>query len=79
MAGCSPDPTMKMGKLNVSHGRFEIDRIEVFSDELAYDGQRGIYLIKDSKTGSQYVGISGIGISSLGHHSTGKTTSLDER
>lgn len=48
--------------------RFEISRVQVFKDDLAYDNQRAIYVLKDKQTGKEFVGISGIGISELGQH-----------
>lgn len=62
-----------------STGRFEITRIGVFEDDLAYDARRGIYIIKDIETGKEYFGVSGIGITEIGSHSTGKIYVTDER
>lgn len=59
--------------------RFEVSRVGVFRDNLAYDNVRGIYVIVDKQTGTEYVGVSGIGISELGSHSTGKSQHPDER
>lgn len=59
--------------------RFTVTRVGIFEDVLAYDDRRGIYIIKDQKTGQEFIGISGIGISELGSHSTGKSTYSDER
>lgn len=60
-------------------GRFKVERIGVFADGLAYDGKRGIYVITDTTTGQEFVGISGIGISELGSHQAGKARVSDER
>lgn len=62
-----------------SYTRFEIERVAKFQDDLAYNDERGIYIIKDKKTGIEYLGISGIGISELGSHSVGKQRKTDER
>lgn len=51
-------------------GRFTVQFVGAFSDELAYHERRGIYVITDSKTGQEFVGVSGIGISELGAHSS---------
>lgn len=59
--------------------RVTITRLGVFKDELAYDNKRGIYLIVDTKTDIEYIGISGIGISEVGSHRSGKSTFEDER
>ena len=48
-----------------SNQRFSIKRVSVFRDDLAYKGNRGIYVVVDTQTGKEYVGISGIGISEL--------------
>lgn len=64
-------------------GRFNVTLVAKFYDSLAYDEQRGIYLITDKKTGKEMVGISGVGISELGSHSERNgdhtTTVADER
>lgn len=59
--------------------RFKISRVAVFEDSLAYRGRRGVYVVTDTKTGIEYVGISGIGISETGDHRSGKSTVRDER
>ena len=83
---CAPDPTLQMGTIEESKvsqqdtERFEILRAEIFEDDLAYNHRRGIYLISDSVTGKQFIGISGIGIAELGnHYSAGRTMQRDER
>lgn len=64
---------------NLDTGRFKVELVGIFRDTMAYDGRRGIYLLQDSQTGKEYFGISGVGISELGSHSSGKTTISDER
>lgn len=59
--------------------RIHISRIGTFEDHLAYGDARGVYLIIDKKTGIEYLGISGIGISETGDHKQGKKTVEDER
>lgn len=59
--------------------RVEITRLGVFHDGLAYDNKRGIYLIKDRETGKEFIGISGIGITEVGDHQSGKSRFEDER
>ena len=59
--------------------RFRIKRVSVFRDDLAYGRQRGVYVIYDSATGRELVGISGVGIGELGKHQDGKGTRRDER
>lgn len=59
--------------------RYKIVRIQTFYDDGAYNNIRGVYEIVDEKTGKEYFGISGIGISEIGSHSSGKTSASDER
>ncbi len=73
-----PSPVGKKTKAE-SSARFEVERVGVFADELAYGDRRGIYIIKDGQTGKEYVGVSGIGISEVGSHPSGKTSVSDER
>jgi hypothetical protein len=51
----------------------------VFKDTLAYGDQRGLYIIKDTKTNIEYIGVSGIGIAEVGSHQSGKVSVRDER
>lgn len=64
-------------------GRFQVERVGTFSDSMAYDGKRGIYVVKDAQTGREYVGVSGVGIAEVGSHTSmcGKMrcTTIDER
>lgn len=91
LGGCGPSPDMTMygqarnakeGAIN-DNARATVTRIGVFEDDLAYNGKRGVYLIRDEKTGSEYIGVSGIGIGEIGSHSqvSGKviTSQQDER
>ena len=59
--------------------RFDVENVQNFKDDLAYNGVRGIYIFKDNLTGKEYIGISGVGISEVGSHSAGKTRVSDER
>lgn len=82
--GCRPaaDTNMRISTPSTAattSTRFEVARIGVFEDSLAYGDRRGIYVIKDTKTGKEYVGVSGIGVSELGSHRAGKTSVSDER
>ena len=69
----------RMEDTHAQSGRFDVQRVSQFRDDLAYDKWRGIYIIKDSKTGKEFVGISGIGISELGRHQAGEIAVSDER
>ena len=82
LSACSPNPDTAMGKQSPavsSNARVSVTRIGVIEDDLAYDNRRGIYLIHDNQTGSDFVGVSGIGISELGSHPAGKRSAPDER
>lgn len=59
--------------------RFRVQMVASFTDELAYGYVRGVYVITDTTTGQEFVGISGIGISELGSHQSGKVRVRDER
>lgn len=77
LAACKPEPTLPMAERTTD--RVSISRIAVVEDELAYGAKRGIYIIVDQKTGREFIGISGVGISELGSHKAGKTSTSDER
>ncbi len=79
LASCGPTPTDPMPAATSSNGRIRVERISVFADDLAYHDRRGVYVIVDKKTGHEFIGISGIGISEVGSHRAGKATVSDER
>lgn len=63
--------------------RFQVSIVGQFADDFAYRGRRGIYIIKDTETGAEYLGVSGVGVSEVGSHTTGsgrnRRTVQDER
>lgn len=59
--------------------RIAVKRIAVMHDDIAYSNYRGVYLITDNKTGKEYIGLSGVGISESGSHQSGKASISDER
>lgn len=79
LAGCKPEPDTPLISTKTVPPRISVTRIAVFPDDIAYEGRRGIYLIKDAETGKEFFGVSGVGISELGSHSSGKTHFEDER
>lgn len=88
ISGCSETiPTIVMqteqaSRTNLvleSTQRYDVKRVDVFADDLAYNGKRGIYEIKDRETGKVYLGISGIGITQRGSHQSDDNTVEDER
>lgn len=84
LASCSPDPDTPMGvnspaaAQNTAYGRIQIVRVGVIHDE-QIPARFGLYIITDTQTGKEYIGVSGVGISETGAHNTGKTRSSDER
>lgn len=86
VSGCVRDPTMQMHDqtipahaMEVEDGsRVSVSLIGVFADELAYSNRRGIYVIRDTETGQEFIGVSGIGITEIGRHSCGKGCSRED-
>lgn len=94
LCSCSPTPDTPMAKQSPgeaapsaaaiqSSPRIQVTRIGVIEDDIAYGERRGIYVIKDTKTDREYIGVSGVGITETGVHyvSTGKSGYIqsDER
>lgn len=59
--------------------RVVVTRIGIFNDQLAYGDYRGVYIIKDTQTGTEFIGVSGVGIAETGSHRNGKVSVSDER
>jgi hypothetical protein len=86
LASCGPDPTQPMRTQTNNaqpvgvqgNPRVEVSRIGVIRDDIAYQDRRGIYLIKDTVTGQEFIGVSGVGITEIGRHG-GKHPRSDER
>lgn len=85
MTACGPAPTMAapeeaQSRTRAESERFVVERADVFRDALAYDGKRGIYVIRDKQTGREFIGVSGVGVAEIGSHSCGKScVAEDER
>jgi hypothetical protein len=81
LAGCRPKQNTALIPPTPyeTQSRITIQLIGVIEDRLAYSDRRGIYIITDTKTGREYIGVSGIGISEVGSHSSGKTRVEDEK
>jgi hypothetical protein len=89
LAGCDDGPAPARTEMHVSTelsgdgNRVTVTRLSKFRDSLAYDNERGVYLIRDTQTGKEFIGVSGIGITELGSHTyaCGKSrcTTGDER
>ena len=83
-AACTPEPTMQMGTspdaiAATDDVRVEVVRVGVFRDTVAYNDTRGVYVIRDKKTGREFIGVSGVGIAETGSHVAGKAVIADER
>jgi hypothetical protein len=80
LSACKADPAPEREPLSVDNGgQFEVKIVGEFYDRFAYNSYRRIYLMVDRRSGREYVGISGVGISEVGSHPSGKTTQQDER
>jgi len=51
---------------SASKNRVRVVRVWVLVDDIAYGGKRGVYVITDTTTGREYIGVSGVGISEVG-------------
>lgn len=62
-----------------SESRIHVTRVGVIQDDLAYGRERGLYVIRDTESGKEFIGVSGVGIVETGSHKSGKSTVEDER
>lgn len=86
LSGCgyTPPPTPEEVSVEVAghapeRTRFRVIEVARFDDDYAYGNRRKIFQIIDIETGREYFGVTGVGISEVGSHSNGKTSSQDER
>lgn len=79
VGACSPAATDDMPAATTGTGRIKVERVGVISDGLAYGDRRGLYVITDTTTGAEFIGVSGVGIVETGSHQVGKTRTRDER
>lgn len=74
LAGCDQGPQPAHSKMELASqmsadaDRVSVTKLSEFRDELAYNNWRGVYLIRDKQTGTEFIGVSGIGITELGSH-----------
>ena len=66
-------------KIISNTSEFDLVKKQSFFDDDAYSQVRSVYVLKDKTTGKEYIGVSGIGISERGSHTSGKSTIEDER
>lgn len=83
LTACSPKPDMplqtRLPEAQAEGSRVTVERIGIFTDELAYGSRRAVYVIRDKATGQEFIGVSGIGIAETGRHQSGKSRASDER
>lgn len=76
VAGCDSQPVdRELPAPRYTEGnsvRFKVRQVQQVEDPIAYNARRGVYIITDTETGVEYIGVSGIGISELGSHAAGK-------
>jgi len=75
----STNQTGQVERYQKQSPKYDVKRVAVFDDDLAYNSKRGIYEITDKETGKTYIGVSGIGITERGSHNNGKMILMDER
>lgn len=80
LASCAPysEPEPNVDSV-VTDGAWSLQRVAQFHDDYAYGGWRCVYILRDTRTGREWVGVSGIGISELAAHPIGKVRVEDER
>lgn len=66
-------------KIISNTSEFDLVKKQSFFDDDAYSQVRSVYVLKDKTTGKEYIGVSGIGISERGSHTSGKSAIQDER
>lgn len=66
-----PEATLKIDQEQLEGTRFKVAAVGEFRDDSAYGNKRRIYIITDTQTTKEYVGVSGVGISELGKHGKG--------
>jgi hypothetical protein len=48
--------------------RVQVTLLRTFRDSTAYGGRRAVYLIRDTATGTEFIGVSGVGVAETGSH-----------
>lgn len=67
LMGCKDTayPSVDPSVAPATDSRFDLKKIGQFHDDDAYSSFRTVYILTDRKTGAEFVGVSGIGISEL--------------
>lgn len=68
-----PTPTVAPN-IPSAQARFKVIREQVVSDDIAAQGQRGVYVITDLQTGREYIGVSGVGVAETERIKRGKSS-----
>ena len=82
VVGCNKQPDTPLSikdASSIAECRVQITRIGVFKDDSAYNNKRSVYIITDSKTGKEYIGVSGVGISEVVERAPGKPETRYEK
>lgn len=78
LLSCSSQPSAPRApfqeKTLSTGNRITVERIAEFRDRFAYGERREILIIKDAKTGKEFIGVSGVGITETSRVPHGKTT-----
>lgn len=75
--GKAPPPIPTVAAPIPAPPRFKLTLVQQVEDPLAYYDRRGVYILEDTTTGQQFIGISGVGITELGRQYCGKACSKE--
>lgn len=69
ITGCDdrnlPDVRQQTISSSVNTGRFQMRVVDEVHDKNAYNNSRGIFIITDTKTHHEYLGVEGVGVTDL--------------
>lgn len=69
LSGCDdrnlPDVRQQTVSDSINTGRFEMRVVDEVHDRNAYNNSRGIFIITDTKTHREYLGVEGVGVTDL--------------
>lgn len=78
LSGCSDHTPVENEKLNTQtqRGRINVTSAQIIRDARGYE--RDIIVLRDSKTGHEYIAVMGAGVTDMRMQSNGKTTYMVE-
>lgn len=78
LSGCSDPTPVENEKLNTQtqRGRINVTSAQIIMDARGYS--RDIIVLRDSKTGHEYIAVMGAGVTDMRPQSNGKTTHMVE-